>query len=376
MDPDPDGENVIAMEYNVATSNSFNALSSNSESQTTAMPAGRTLRPERPATLTIAKELTSKLANIASLAGLYSIKRTQTGDIELFPSNTEAERKIRAEFATNEVEYHTRDRNRVYKYVVYGLHRMDPDLLPAEISKATNGRCTAASAKQMVIKAPKYIDQTNYIIYFNVDPTLVVLKEVKLFNTIVSWRHYESRRTGPTRCTNCQMWGHGAFGCRRKPKCVACAGPHKSSECPLLIKKRSENCTALDKKFLKCANCGDNHTASFTSCPNYPKVPTRQMNNRNPSRPPPPPPEIADRGEFPSLPGTSKSQTTFNNIPQYSSRQSSQQNSQQSSQQDLFSIQEIQVVLAEIMSELKKCRNKEQQFNVMFSLAAKYVYNS
>ena len=52
----------------------------------------------------------------------------------------------------------------------------------------------------------------------------------------------------PWRCYNCQRFGHSASGCKSKPKCVACAGPHMLNDCP--SKTKGENIVA------KCANCG------------------------------------------------------------------------------------------------------------------------
>lgn len=218
------------LEYTIPTNNSFNPLAGQSTSESTANKSttttGRTLRADKPGTCIIPMEAITKVANIKSLAGLYSIKRLAGGEIELFPAHLEAETKIKSELSLNGVEYFCHARNKVHKYVVYGLHRMDPNLIPAEINKESGGRYSVAAAKTMIIKNPKYAEQTNYLIYFNSDPTLPLLKDLKLFNTIVNWRHYEHKRTGPSRCTNCQMWGHGAFGCRRNPKCVACAGCH------------------------------------------------------------------------------------------------------------------------------------------------------
>lgn len=60
-------------------------------------------------------------------------------------------------------------------------------------------------------------------------------------------------------CTNCQKYGHTKNFCTRNPICVKCAGDHKTFDCP--IKQKSEH--------IKCALCGENHTASYKGCSVY-----------------------------------------------------------------------------------------------------------
>lgn len=62
-------------------------------------------------------------------------------------------------------------------------------------------------------------------------------------------------------CYNCQGYGHSSFTCYLKPKCVRCAQPHKTAECPL--PKNEKNAT--------CANCLGPHPASYRGCPKNPK---------------------------------------------------------------------------------------------------------
>lgn len=57
-------------------------------------------------------------------------------------------------------------------------------------------------------------------------------------------------------CKNCQDYNHVRTFCHRRPKCVKCAGDHKSSECKL--DKNSKP---------KCTNCKEEHTANYRGCP-------------------------------------------------------------------------------------------------------------
>ena len=60
----------------------------------------------------------------------------------------------------------------------------------------------------------------------------------------------------PTRCYNCQDWGHISKTCRVKSKkCAKCAGNHDTSEC----NSRVED--------MKCANCQGPHPSYSRDCP-------------------------------------------------------------------------------------------------------------
>ena len=54
----------------------------------------------------------------------------------------------------------------------------------------------------------------------------------------------------------CQQFGQFAQNCKREEKCVRRGDLHKSSHCP--------------NTDPKCANCGENHPASYRKCPNKP----------------------------------------------------------------------------------------------------------
>ncbi|XP_070395322.1 uncharacterized protein [Dermacentor albipictus] len=60
---------------------------------------------------------------------------------------------------------------------------------------------------------------------------------------------------GPAlRCYNCQRFGHLSKNCSSPRRCKICSEDHDHSECKSVCQP-------------KCANCGGNHTASFSGCP-------------------------------------------------------------------------------------------------------------
>lgn len=60
-------------------------------------------------------------------------------------------------------------------------------------------------------------------------------------------------------CYNCQGHGHSSLTCSLTPKCLKCAGPHISRDCP----------TRGEATFT-CANCGGPHPANYGGCPKHP----------------------------------------------------------------------------------------------------------
>lgn len=69
------------------------------------------------------------------------------------------------------------------------------------------------------------------------------------------------RNSAARQCYRCQKFNHSSECCSLAPACVKCAGPHDAKQCSL---------TENEKEKIKCANCGDNHTANYRGCPKYP----------------------------------------------------------------------------------------------------------
>lgn len=68
----------------------------------------------------------------------------------------------------------------------------------------------------------------------------------------------QAMRTDPVQCHRCQAFGHSKNYCRRAFVCLKCAGPHPSTDC-----KKDKNTPG------RCANCGNQHIASYKGCPVY-----------------------------------------------------------------------------------------------------------
>lgn len=82
-----------------------------------------------------------------------------------------------------------------------------------------------------------------------------ILEITKLGSQEVTFER-QARRTDPVQCHRCQAFGHTKNYCRRAFVCLKCAGPHPSTDC-----KKEKNSPGL------CANCGNQHIASYKGCP-------------------------------------------------------------------------------------------------------------
>lgn len=387
---DDDDNDADMPQCSVPTSNRFTPIAKNGID----IPASA-YKIKKPAPIVVPASQISKMANeLTSLNGKYSLKRISDGSVKLFPADFDAQAKIKDIFARTNIQHYSflEADERLHKYVLYGLNKVEPEELIDEIKRASGDKLVPKLVKEMRINKPKYDDHHNYLIYFSTNPTLPALQNCKqLWYSIVRWDHYRNKFQGPSRCTNCQSFGHGAIKCGMNSKCVACAGDHRSSECPLLLEKRRHNKTHLDASLLKCCHCGSNHTASFLDCPKRQLyIETKKAANRN------------YRGSMPTPPTNSYNSTSNynNNYPQYKPRnrpvlgditstishahindsieynnhslpqQSSRNNS------DLFTLDQLNIICAEMMSKLSVCKTKEDQFLLMFNLATKYVYGN
>ena len=105
--------------------------------------------------------------------------------------------------------------------------------------------------------------------------------------------------TKPVRCYRCQRFGHIAAAClARTERCSICSGLHRTQQC---LTKVQNSVTVT----LKCANCGEEHSANSNRCPVLREKMQIKMNNAirmsrtTISKPTPP---LVTSGEFHTIP--------------------------------------------------------------------------
>jgi hypothetical protein len=349
-------------------------------------------------------DLQSLLAplNISNL----QVKMTHDGirirlhDTANFLAVCEALRKASKEFFTHDLP-----ENRRARFVLYGVPALDIEDITNNLKEQG---VVPVEVRRMKLIKKRYEEEANHIVYFAPGTTdLNRLRKIKaVCFALCRWDHYNNIKRGPIQCHRCQNLGHGQRNCNLPYRCVICSECHPSTDCPLSKE------TAADPSKLKCANCGGNHAASSMNCDkkveyanrqqqqkedrkaklaqkktntapftfkgaNFPKVDgsqkdksfSFQFNNKNVNKQQTNPTNIGNKLNFSAL---------FNDNDSLTSRRIGifDENSQneQNKNENLFSIAEITTLINEIISQLRSCRTREDQFRVAMQLSVKYLY--
>lgn len=123
------------------------------------------------------------------------------------------------------------------------------------------------------------------LVSFDGPMTLPVLREKASFLGLhsVTWSHYKGTGAPPV-CGRCCAVGHTEATCNRPHCCGVCAKEHPVQEC--LDKRKSGEVVEVC-----CANCGEEHLATWKGCKAVQNWKKRQDKKR---APPPPPPRYRD----------------------------------------------------------------------------------
>lgn len=257
--------------------------------------------------------------------------------------------------------------------MLFGLPQLDTKTIMEEFKATHNIQPT--SLKEIKTTRSN-IDDALYLIEF--DRTQVTKREIikiRFFYGIsVHWRNPLKGNRGPTQCSKCSMYGHGARNCHRADICPACAGNHDYSVCTLSktmnkgpVIYKCYNCT---KKNLKDVN----HRADDARCPcrqEYLDIRQRLTSrlkrnqiHRNPS----------NNTDF----VYSKTDTTFDHVPQtskpyvhptqhrlFSDVVRSNNNTERERESDDISNDRLLQIFFDAVDALEKCKNKFDKLRVL-----------
>lgn len=264
--------------------------------------------------------------------------------------------------------YATKD-EKPYKALLFGLETQDPAIIKDKLI-AKGLQCLDV---KIVQKKNNYGTYVIYVVYFK-RKTITMRDLRQNFSVIdyvkVKWDFQMTKINRITQCHNCQMFGHGSSRCRVKTFCAKCAGNHNTTDC---------NETAV-----KCANCNGSHKSTDDKCPskthflsikqrNRPANKQQQWNSAN---------FVKDNINFPNSlqqnipqqpavwPYTRNSR---NNIYNNNIHSTNFANIATPNSSELFSIQELQVLTFELITNLRNCRSKMDQFEVITNLACKFL---
>lgn len=370
-----------SVNYNVPTQNRFMNLTNKTSEVSKPQPE----KPKLPAAITITDDCAKADTVLAEIPCKFRRKIIGVG-VKIFTDRAEDKAAIMAKLTEGNVGFftHPDTAEKVFKVVIKGLPdldtktveealRSDHNLTPIKIIKMGNG------------------DNKLYLVHFNkAEVTLPNIRKITVvYQHIITWQQYRPKKSGPTQCYKCLMYGHGAASCHRSKKCMLCGQPHDASECPLGQRSNETNVNIF-----KCYNCGHHgmpcdHKATDPNCPfraryvairqnlnnkNKPQTrrphqqqkqqPQRQNEQRNVSTAPTPRPMSmsyvnALKHNLQPHSRTSTNSHTHSTTPD---------NDTEHSSDTLWSFSEVADILMHNINELSKCKTKLDQMKVITNM--------
>lgn len=268
-------------------------------------------------------------------------------------------------------EYYTHDvpSQQLTKFVLFGLPELSIDEVKAGLQTAN---VVYSDVKKMRTKYDNK-NKALYLVYFPAKSTkLSELKTVKyVLNVVVSWKPYIPSKNGPTQCNNCQLHGHGSKNCNLPPRCSKCGGKHETLNCSI----------DTNQSAYKCCLCGNDHSSRDKNCAkriNYIKMKLSNSTNKLKSnanqqsitkKAQQYPPQNSYESEFPSM--KIRQDRKFSDW--FAESEQSSNNNFANNKESLLTPQQLLDLTLELMTDLKNCRSKMDQFQVITKLALKYV---
>lgn len=301
--------------------------------------------------ITIIKATTEQIHEVCKLAKViqYSIRKISIGHKLFCEYQFDFDNLIKS-LRVTKFQYfsYTAKNNRPFKVVLSGLDKTEPDKVKSDLLELG----LPCHDVKLVERKSKYDKEIIlYIVYLT--KGMFSLNELReKFNVInyirVKWSYQSKSPNKITQCHNCQMFGHGSNNCNINTFCAKCGGQHATSTCK--------------ETLTKCANCGGEHISSDSRCPSrasYINLRNRYSNAVNRKTTPQKAPILN-----PQQPMTNSwSNVVRSNGVLHSAEQKN----------DMFSVEELKNMTFELISLLRNCRSKLDQFNAVTTLAFKFI---
>ena len=203
--------------------------------------------------VTSISEITALLKQVGFKGKILSLSSKTSFKIN---SENESEyRKVTGWLNSNKYEWHTyqNKQSRPLKVMARGVHfKTSPEEIVDELK---NQGLKVISAVNMLSGKNKEPLNLFMLSFENTQEAAAVFKIKTIGYQVVKIEELHKQSSRIVQCKNCQEYNHVRTYCHKTPKCVKCAGQHKSSDC-----KKPLNVPS------KCANCDGPHTANYRGC--------------------------------------------------------------------------------------------------------------
>lgn len=338
----------------------------------------------RPAPITLT-DRNVNIIDIAKEAGIANPvnSKNMTIGMKVFLECKEDKDKLISELQKRNVGCftHPEKNQKPSKFLLAGLPSMANDEIRAELKKVG---LFPSNIFELGLKNKKWDKDALYLLHFPKDDniTIDVLNKIRaVYHTIITWKHYKNSKSGPTQCRNCLSYGHGSAFCHMPTNCMFCAERHLSNACPNKDNTNFNN---------KCFNCGGNHKSNDAACTartTYMNI-RSNINNRNKSNNSRAQQKPLNRDatqqqrqqtkmsegrtETASRPVTEN--LSYANACKSNSFEHGSNDNSNTNKNNLFSSKELLSIFSEITTRMANCNSKEDQLNLLFDIASKYVY--
>lgn len=391
--------------YNVPTTNRFAQLP-------IPIPDNPTLRIPRPAksiTPPAFFVLHTTVSNVRELVPNSNNYVIQNLDkcVGIFPNTITDHTRLFAHLKTIDLKFHTHptDTPDTKRFVLHDLNTHPVEDIKKDLQ---NYGLNPTLITSIPIKHPRFDDQATYIVHFDkaLNVTIDIVKQAKyICSTVARWTHYIPNGDGVIICSRCTIPGHTSRCCNRDPKCKVCSQAHLTKDCPLILAKRQQGKTEIDKQHLKCPSCDQQHTAGYRFCigrTGYLKNRTKRQQKLsyvnapapapernpwklattalalNPSHHPVRPPPVTQSPNL-QFSNTHQNQrpppqiTPVYNNNHYNNNTQNPYSSNQNNRSDKFNTNEIFDIFYKIIDVVENCNTKADQLRAMGQIISQHL---
>lgn len=188
----------------------------------------------------------------------YTLTALRCGHvIKLMPIDITTYKAIRNNFITNDISHYTYQLKceRAYRVVLRGLHSTeDISLIKKELNEKGH------EVRQIVNVRHRNTKEALPLFYVDLEPEKnnKDIFNVRYLSQMKVTFEAPYKKKEILECKRCQRFGHSKNQCLRPYRCVKCGNDHSTSSC-----KKTSDTSAT------CANCQENHPASYKGCIKY-----------------------------------------------------------------------------------------------------------